>query len=42
MHLMLARNMGAARLIVIDPLDDRLRRALELALTSQSTPYRRT
>ena len=30
MHLMLARNMGAARLIVIDPLDDRLRRALEL------------
>ncbi len=30
MHLMLARISGAARLIVIDPLDDRLRLAAEL------------
>jgi L-iditol 2-dehydrogenase len=30
MHLMLTRIAGAARLIVIDPLDDRLRRAVEL------------
>lgn len=30
MHLMLARIAGAARLIVIDPLDDRLSRAREL------------
>ncbi len=30
MHLMLCRIAGAARLIVIDPLDERLRRAQEL------------
>jgi L-iditol 2-dehydrogenase len=38
MHLMLMRIAGAARLIVIDPLDDRLRRAQELGCDAAINP----
>lgn len=40
MHLMLTRIAGAARLIVVDPLDDRLRRALELGCDVAINPVR--
>jgi threonine dehydrogenase-like Zn-dependent dehydrogenase len=40
MHLMLARIAGAARLIVVDPLDDRLRRARELGCDATINPAR--